>query len=139
MSQRPKPDTRNAGSAYWKAAARGELLVPTCRACDKPFWHPRPHCPTCGSEDVHWKAASGNGTVYTYTIVRRSSDAYFRQRVPYVVAMIELDEGVRLMGNIVGCAPETVAVGLPVEVFFAPVAEDVALPFWRPADVGSIA
>jgi uncharacterized protein len=77
--------------------------------------------------------------VYSFTIIRQQHAAPFRDLVPYVVAMIELDEGVRLMGNIVGCAPETVAVGLPVEVFFAPVAEDVALPFWRPADVGSIA
>ena len=132
MTQRPRPETRNAGRAYWKAAAEGRFVLPHCMRCDKPFWHPRPHCPVCGAYDVGWKPASGRGTVHTFTIVRQSGDPYFRERVPYVVAMIELDEGVRMMSNIVDCEPDAVAIGMRVAVSFERIDEEIGIPLFAP-------
>jgi uncharacterized OB-fold protein len=129
---RPRPETRNAGRAYWKAAAEGRLVLPHCTSCAKPFWHPRPHCPACGSQRVEWKAASGKGSVHTFTIVRQSADAYFRARVPYVVAMIDLDEGVRIMSNVVDCAPEAVAIGMRVRVTYERLDGAIGIPLFVP-------
>ena len=125
---RPLPDTRNAGAAFWSAAARGVLLVPKCNACDRTFWHPRPRCPHCGSDRVDWVEASGKGTIHTFTVVRQSGDPYFRTQLPYAVAMVELDEGVRLMSNIVDTPIESLAIGMRVEVLFEPAASATVVP-----------
>lgn len=132
MSPRPPPDTRNAGRTYWKAAAEGRLVLPHCTSCDRPFWHPRPRCPRCGSSAVAWKEASGRGSVHTYTIVRQSPDEPFRTRVPYVVAMIDLDEGVRIMSNVIDCAPESVTIGMRVRCTFERLDDAVGIPLFVP-------
>jgi len=134
MAQRPTPETRNAGSAFWRAAAERKLVLPACTQCDKPFWHPRPHCPFCGSRDIEWRTASGRGSVYTYTVVRQSSDPHFREHVPYVVAMIELDEGPRIMSNVIDCAPEQVRIGMRVSVRFELVDAHLGIPLFAPEE-----
>lgn len=134
MTQRPRPDTRNAGLAYWKAASEGRFVLPSCVPCGKPFWHPRPHCPFCGSDQVEWKAASGRGSIHTYTVVRQSAHPWFRERVPYVVAMIELDEGPLVMSNVVECDPEAVRIGLRVRVTFERLDADVGVPLFVPEE-----
>lgn len=128
---RPGPDTRNAGVDYWRAAAKGSLCVPSCSDCDRCFWHPRPRCPYCGSDNVRWKASAGKGTIYTYTVVRQSADPYFKARLPYVVAMVELDEGPRIMTNIVECDVESVRIGNRVSVVFDAISPDMAIPEFR--------
>jgi uncharacterized OB-fold protein len=135
LPTRPLPDTRNAGEKYWQAAAQGVLLVPKCLACARAFWHPRPRCPHCGSDQVDWITASGKGSVHTFTVVRQSGDPYFKSRLPYMVAMVELDEGPRMMSNIVDCAPEKLAIGMRVAVLFEAAAgtEGIAIPLFRPA------
>ncbi len=130
--QRPPPDTRNAGAPYWQAASRGELLLPWCKACAKPVWYPRWHCPVCGGDELEWKRASGKGRIYTYTVVRQSADPFFKTRVPFVVAMIELDEGARLLANVIDCAPESVSIGMAVSVVFEPLGEQLSIPVFRP-------
>lgn len=132
-AERPLPDTRNAGAPYWKAAAQGRLSLPWCKACAQAFWYPRWHCPRCGGGDVEWKAASGAGRVHTFTVVRQSGDAYFKARVPFVVAMIELDEGPRLMAGLIDCAPESVRIGMAVRVAFEPAGAELAIPVFRVA------
>ncbi len=131
--QRPLPDTRNAGAPYWKAAAQGQLVLPRCKSCVRAFWYPRWHCPNCGGDDLEWMRASGSGRVHTYTVVRQSGDPYFKTKVPFVVAMIELDEGPLLMANVVDCAPASVRIGMPVSVAFEPAQADVAIPVFHPA------
>src|SRR5581483_11181913 len=118
LPQRPLPDARGAGAEYWARAARGTLVLPRCDACGRVFWHPRPRCPLCASDRVSWSPASGEGTIHTFTIVRQSGDAYFRERVPYVVAMIDLDEGPRIMANVVGDAALDARIGERVKVGF---------------------
>ena len=128
---RPLPDTRNAGKEFWGAAAEGKLLVPRCNACERTFWHPRPRCPHCGSGNVGWISGSGKGAIHTFTVVRQSGDPFFKTRLPYAVAMVELDEGVRLMSNIVDTPIETLRIGMRVEVLFEAAGEGMAIPLFR--------
>ena len=130
---RPLPDTRNAGAAFWSKAAEGVLVVPKCTECGRTFWHPRPRCPHCGSGRVDWIRGSGKGTVHTFTVVRQSGDPYFKTKVPYVVAMIDLDEGVRIMTNVVDTPLDALAVGMRVEVLFEDAGGGIAIPLFRRA------
>jgi len=85
----------------------------------------------CGS-DPEWERASGRGTVHTFTVIRQNHARPFRDELPYVVAMVELDEGVRMMGNITDCAIDQVRIGMPVEVHMVQAEPGVGVPFWRP-------
>ncbi len=131
LPTRPFPDTRNAGEKFWSAAADGKLLVPKCNACARTFWHPRPRCPHCGSERVDWIRSAGKGAIHTFTVVRQSGDPYFKTKLPYVVAMIELDEGVRLMSNVVETPLEALRIGMRVEVLFEAADAKMAIPLFR--------
>jgi uncharacterized OB-fold protein len=121
------PDT----AVFWEAAARGELLIKRCSACGETYWYPRPICPLCHSTNTVWEPASGRGTVYSFSIVRRGSGAYAK-RAPYVLAYVDLVEGPRLMTNIVDCAAEEVTIGQEVEVVFHRAPGGTALPRFRP-------
>ena len=95
--------------------------------------YPRPFCPNCWSEDVAWQDVSGRGTVYTYSIVFRNDLPPFAEWGPYVPAVVELDEGPRLMTNIVDCEHDALSVGMPVEVAFRDLTDDWAAPVFRPS------
>jgi len=118
--------------AFFEAAARGELLYQRCPACDHRQFHPRLLCTACGG-DVAWATASGRGVVHTFTIVRQNGMPPFKDELPYAVAMIDLEEGVRMMGNVTGCAVESVRVGMPVEAYAIECGDGMAVPFWRAA------
>jgi uncharacterized protein len=121
---------------YWEGTKNGKLLIKECHACGRAFFYPRSHCPRCWSTDTAWREANGSGTVYTFTIVFQNDLPPFRDRLPYVVAVVELDEGVRMTSNIEGIAPEEVRCGLPVRVAFREEArgeDTVAIPVFRPA------
>ena len=96
----PVPDLETA--PYWEGTGSGRLLIKHCDACGRDFFYPRSHCPRCWSSSTSWKEASGDGVVYTFTIVRQNDLPPFKERLPYVVAIVELDEGVRLTSNIEG-------------------------------------
>jgi uncharacterized OB-fold protein len=117
---------------FFEAAARGELLYQRCPGCGHGQFHPRALCTRCGG-DTAWAAASGRGVVHTFTIVRQNGQPPFKDQLPYAVAMIELEEGVRMMGNLTGCSVETVRIGMPVEAYAVACEEGMAVPFWRPA------
>ena len=120
---------------YWDATARGVLMIKHCNGCDRPFFYPRAHCPRCWSMDTEWREASGDGTVYAFTIVRQNDLPPFKDRVPYVVAAVDLAEGVRMTSNIEGCDPEDVRCDMAVRVAFREEAKDdgsVFLPVFRP-------
>lgn len=133
MSERPLPVPDQDTQPYWEAARRHELLIQRCLACGEHYFYPRPHCPHCLSNRTEWVRASGRGTVYAFTVVHRPPSPAFADRVPYVVALIDLAEGPRLMSNVVGCAPDAVHCGMAVEVAFEDVTPDIALPVFRPA------
>lgn len=128
---RPEIDPESAG--YWAAANDGRLVVPRCTACGHRFFPPRRRCPRCWAPGVALEDASGRAEVLSFTVVRRNDVPPWRDRVPYVVAVVETDEGVRMTTSIVGASPEDVRIGMPVTVDFERIDEDVALPVFRPA------
>ena len=122
---------------FWDATARGELLLPRCAECGVVIWYPKAICGACGSLRIDWFRASGRGTVYSYTVrhrgqPRRDTPAYKDAGV-YVVAYVELEEGPRLLTNIVECDPESVRIGQPVEAVFHDTGQGTALVRFRPA------
>jgi uncharacterized protein len=126
----PSPDVISA--EYWAALASGRLLVQNCQECGRRQFYPRALCTQCGAVPV-WEEVSGRGTVYTFTIIRQNGVPPFRDETPYVVAMIELEEGPRLMGNITGCSVDEVRVGMAVRAYAVGVEPGMAIPMWEPA------
>lgn len=133
----PAPVVNPETEAFWSATAEGRLLLPRCRACGYVIWYPRGLCPSCASTDVEWVDASGRGTIYSFTVIRRGEGAY-REATPYVVAYVELDEGPRALTNVVDCDPEGLRIGQAVEVVFHDSGEGNALPRFRPARTETI-
>ena len=117
---------------YWDAARQERLVFQQCRQCGTSWHPPMPLCPNCHSTDFEWRAAAGGGTVYTFTIVYHPTHPAFNDKVPYVVAVVELDEGPRVVVNIKECEVTEVRGGMRVGIFFEAVAEDVRLPQARP-------
>jgi uncharacterized OB-fold protein len=130
---REVPTVEDETREYWEAAKHGRLLVKHCNACGRPHHYPRPFCPFCWSEDVAWREVSGRGTVYTYSIVYRNDLEPFSEWGTYVPAVIELEEGPRLMTTIVDCPHDELAVGMRVEVVFRDLTDEWAAPDFRPA------
>jgi uncharacterized OB-fold protein len=135
MEGRPLPAPDNVSETYWKAAADGELLFQECPKCGHRQLYPRALCTVCAA-GPEWRRASGRGEVHTFTIIHQNWAPPFRDLVPYVVAIVQLEEGPRMMSNITPCDPASIAVGMPVELYTVKVEDGIGIPFWRPA-VGS--
>ena len=129
--KRPIPYPDNASREYWAAAAEGRLLYQECPKCGNRQLYPRVACTKCGATP-EWRDASGRGTVHTFTVIRQNWAAPFKELMPYVVAMVELDEGPRMMTNLTDCTPDDVSIGMPVEAYVVKVEDGLGLPFWRP-------
>jgi uncharacterized protein len=137
----PLPDTEwEPTREYWARAERGELAVPRCDSCGTYVWYPRDACPTCGGGSLTWTAMSGQGRLFAWTVVRHAFLAQFADEVPYVPALVALDEdpAVRIVTRIVDCGPERLTVDLPVQVVFRPLSfpgidRTVTAPFFTPA------
>ena len=135
LSSLPRPDLEGEWKPFWDATARGELLIQECTSCHKRQFYPRAICTHCGGEPA-WLTASGYGTVYTFSVVRQNLVRPFREMLPYVLAMVDLDEGVRMMTNITDCDLDDVTIGLPVEVHMIEVRPGFRVPYWRPRSRG---
>lgn len=120
---RPAGVSTPATAPYWAAAAEGRLQIQECRQCGHVQHYPRTLCSTCWSEDLQLVDAAGTGTVFTYTVVRQPGHPAWRGQVPYVLALIELDEGPRVMSNIVGVPVDQITVGAPVHLTPAPTTD----------------
>jgi uncharacterized OB-fold protein len=125
----PRPAVEPDAQPWWDAVERGELTVPRCDSCDRSFWYPRGFCPRCGSTDISWRAATGHGEVYSYSIVRRAAGPW-GFHTPYVLAYVTLDEGVTVQANVVECASDALVPGLRVRAIFER-AEEGDLPVLR--------
>ena len=132
-ASKPIPIPTRETQPYWEGCKQHELRIQQCTACGHSQFYPRLYCTACMSERVEWVKASGHGTVLSFTIVYRPVTQAFAADVPYVVALITLDEGPQLMSNVVGCAPETVHIGMPVEVTFEDWTEEISVPKFKPA------
>ena len=127
----PTPDTET--QPFWDAARDGTLLLRRCNACEQAHFYPRNFCPSCWSEDVEWFEASGDATLYTWSVVYANDLPPFGERVPYVAAVVDLAEGPRMMTNVVDCEPNALAIGMPLTVAFEDRGDDLTVPVFRPA------
>lgn len=123
----PTPETQ----PYWDGAAAGELRIQRCRDCGQAYFYPRPDCPHCASADTEWFTASGDATLHSYVINHRPAPGF---DPPYVIAVVELAEGPRLMSTVVGVdpTPENLVLDMPVHVQFEQRGE-MAIPVFAPA------
>lgn len=127
----PSPAVNPETREFWAATADGRLLLKRCLDCGTVIWYPRAICPECASLRTEWVEAVGRGRIYSYTVNHRGEGAY-QGSPPFVLAYVQLDEGPRMMTNIVGADPAELAVGLPVEVVFHDTGDGSALPRFRP-------
>ncbi|MBE3603221.1 Zn-ribbon domain-containing OB-fold protein [bacterium] len=129
---KPVPAPTRETLPFWEGCRRGELMIQRCGECGHFQFFPRLYCARCMSERVDWLKASGRAEVTSFTIVRRPVSAAFAADVPYVVALVRLEEGPTMMTNIVGCPPERVAIGMAVEAIFERLTDEIMLPKFRP-------
>lgn len=130
--RKPVPPVDVISAHYWQSAAQGKLMLNTCNSCENIMFYPRATCTRCLSNDLGWIEASGRGEVYAFTVCYRAPDSVFREDVPYVIALIDLAEGPRMMSNVTDCDPDAVHIGMPVEAWFEPATEDIAIPKFKP-------
>lgn len=128
MSQRPLPVPIDETRHYWESARAGRLVVQKCNGCGALQFYPRAYCMSCMEESVGWIEASGKGTIYTYTINHRAANDAMKDRTPYAVAAVDLDEGVRMIANIVDCDLGDVRCGARVRVVFEKLSDEITLP-----------
>ena len=122
----PEPDT----APFWAATAEHRLTYQICRVCGQVVFHPRRHCTCCTSGDLEWRDSAGAGTVYTFTVIRQHGHPFFRARIPYLVGLIDLDEGFRMLAEI-AADPETLQVDQRVSVIWEDHA-DLSVPIFEP-------
>ena len=132
----PSPVSNGDSKAYWAAARDRQLVIRKCNACGQMHFLPRHLCPACWSDDLAWVPAKGSGRVHSFTIIRRASAPAFADKVPYVVALIELDEGPRMMANILGADALDVAIDDPVQVTFEDRGEGDLIPQFERVRLG---
>jgi uncharacterized protein len=116
---------------FLEGCRHGELLIQRCETCGRAQFYPRAYCGGCHGRSLRWEAASGAGTVYSFTVVRRAPSAAFADRVPYVLAIVELAEGPRLMSTVVDIDPGEVEIGMPLTLGFEDRGGDAPLPVFR--------
>jgi len=138
---KPIPQLRGEERPFFTAAAEGRLAIQRCPECGQAVFFPRTVCPRCRRGSPEWIDAAGTGMLYSFSVVARSAIPGYSDEVPYVVALVELDEGVRLMANIVNVAPDEVRIGMPVRVTFErrthEAGEEIAVPQFEPAEVAT--
>ncbi len=128
----PTPANEELSRPFWEAARRHQLIMPRCNTCGSVFFYPREACPVCLGADLGWTPVSGKGRVYSYTVVHQSANAAFQPDAPYVYAVVQLDEGPRLVSNVVDCPIEDVTVDMPVTATFEEVTPEVTLVKFKP-------
>ena len=120
---------------FWEGTKQHKLLIQECKDCHAKIFYPRKICPECWSENLSWTEASGKGKVFSYSVTMAGVEEKFAEDLPFVLALVDLEEGVRMMTNIVDCPHDEVSIGMDVEVVFEKVTEDVSLPKWRPVKI----
>ena len=137
-SRRPLPEPTPETAHFWEGTRAGELRLQRCDACERVYFPPRPFCPACASRSVSVFQASGRATLHSYVISHRAPPGSGFE-TPYAIAVVKLEEGPRMMTNIVECeqTPEALPLDMPLEVVFETMSDEIALPFFRPADAGA--
>jgi uncharacterized OB-fold protein len=131
---KPLPSPEHEDKDFWFGAKRHEFLLKKCKGCGAYTWYTNPMCADCHSMDFEWVKSPGRGTVFTYNIAYRSfTPGFTEEDVPYINVLVDLEEGTRYCANLCDCKPEDVKIGMPVEIFFDDVTDEVTLPKFRPA------
>ena len=128
---RPRPTATEWSQPFWDGCARGELVVQRCTHCRTLRHYPQPLCPACHAAEHDWAPLSGRGEIYSYTVAHRAFHPAWADHVPYVLATIELDEGVRMQCDLLDADPERVAIGQRVEVHFEELPGQGVMPRFR--------
>ena len=129
----PLPQPTPESKPFFDALKEHRLLIQRCGDCERAYYYPRPFCPSCLSDAVEWEEASGKGTLYSFVINHRAAPGF---TAPYIIAVVQLDEGPRMMTNLVGVEPDPniVQCDMPVEIVFDDVDDDFTLPRFRLAE-----
>jgi uncharacterized protein len=127
------PTIEPESQPFWDAAREHRFLLRRCNRCGAVHHYPRPFCPVCWSDDVVWEDASGRGTLYTFSTIFVNDLPPFNERLPYIAAAVDLEEGPRVMTNIVDADPADLRVGMPVEVAYRELTPEITAPVFRPA------
>ena len=130
---KPLPIPDEDPEPFFEACKRHELQMQKCGACGKVRFEPGPICPGCLSDKFTWERLSGNGTVYTFSVVHHPYYPGFKGELPYVIAVVVLDEGPRILTNILDCKAEDVKIDMPVKVTFKDCTDEITLPYFVPA------
>lgn len=132
--QFPLPVPTKLSRPFWEAAKTGKLVFQFCHQCQSFQSYPKPCCSECGSDSLEWKGVCGKGRVYSFTIPRYvvGNSSFFQDKLPFIVAIIELDEGIRIYSNIIGVKPEGVTIGMKVQVEFENISPEINLPKFKP-------
>ena len=125
---KPVPEPSRDSRPYWDALREGRLVIQQCAACGTLRHYPRPVCAACFSMDVAWREVSGRGRVHSWTVAHNPFHPGFKADLPYVLATVDLEEGVRMIAQLRGVAPDALAVGLPVAMTPERVTETLTLP-----------
>ncbi|MGH7906463.1 MAG: Zn-ribbon domain-containing OB-fold protein [Candidatus Binataceae bacterium] len=129
---KPLPVIDEENRPWWEALKRHELYLQRCRDCGAMRYYPRALCPECLSARTDWVKSPGRGKIYTFTVTYQNSAPGFRESLPYVLAYVELDEGLKMLSNIIDCRPEQVTIGMRVTAVFDDITPEITLVKFRP-------
>ena len=133
-NQKPIPVMQPWTKDFWKATKQGKLMIQYCHDCDSKIFFPKKICPECWSENLDWIESTGRAKIYTFTVMKDMVEPKFMGDLPYVLAMVDLEDGIRMTTRIVNCEPENVSIDLDVEVVFEDVSPECSLPVFQPVD-----
>jgi uncharacterized protein len=130
----PQPITPES-KPYWDGMKEGKLMLPNCQDCGKAHFYPRVFCPHCHSNNLTWVQGSGKGKLYSFEILYRPFNRAVKVPPPYVLAMVELEEGPRMLSNLVNVEPDpkVIKCDMPVEIVFSKLTDDMTIPLFQPA------
>lgn len=132
--KKPIPIPDEASRPFFEGAREHKLMIQRCSACGTAHWPVKSRCPVCFSTDLNWVQASGKGTLYTFSLMHQVYHPGFASEVPYNVAEVDLEEGPRVISNIVGCSNADLRIGMSLDVTFEDITDAVSLPRFRPAE-----
>lgn len=132
---KPIPVPQPESDHYWEQAAAGKLVFQRCNDCDSVQFYPRVLCTACNSRSMDWAESSGKGTLFTFSIVHQPPHPGFREDLPYITAIVELEDGVKMPSQVIGIEPDPdqLSIGMSLEVAFEQITESISLPKFRPA------
>ncbi len=133
---KPVPVPQPESDHYWEQAKSGKLVFQKCSDCDSVQFYPRILCVACSSRSLDWIESSGKGTLFTFAIAHVPPHPGFREDLPYITAIVELEQGVKMPSQVIGIEPDPdlLHIGMPLEVVFEEISESISLPKFRPAE-----